>query len=166
MQENGGALDAGEALVRDVRAIIDDGMSAAAASVDQCALMTYWRVGRRIAEEVKKGAERAEYGARVIVELADRLRFSYRGHYSKRNLDYFCQFYRLFPDFEIVNARVHNSSPHGISSVRQLPNPVRKWQGRHPVPTAAPAGRPPYRFGSGLTIADRCLLMSLVRGIS
>ena len=108
MPENGGALDVGETLVRDVRAIIDDGMSAAAASVDQCALMTYWRVGRRIAEEVKKGAERAEYGARVIVELADRLKFSYRGHYSKRNLDYFCQFYRLFPDFEIVNARVHN----------------------------------------------------------
>lgn len=51
---------------------------------------------------------RAEYGGRVILELSKRLGMEYGGHYSKRNLDYYCQFYRLFADFEIVNARVHN----------------------------------------------------------
>ena len=97
-----------EALCADVTGIIDEGVRSAYASVDQIALMTFWKVGRRIAEEIKSGDERADYGQRVIADLAERLKGRYGGHYSKRNLDYYCQFYRLFPDFEIVNARVHN----------------------------------------------------------
>ena len=97
-------------LASDVRDIIDRGVYAASASVNQIATLTYWRVGRRIVEEIKRGENRAEYGSRVIAELAAALATKYGGRYSKRNLDYFCQFYRLFPDFEIVNARVHNLS--------------------------------------------------------
>ena len=97
-----------EGFVKDVRTIISEGMIVAAVSVEQCALLTYWKVGRRIVEEIKKGESRAEYGGRVILELSKRLGMEYGGHYSKRNLDYYCQFYRLFADFEIVNARVHN----------------------------------------------------------
>ena len=83
-------------------------MFAANAAADGVAILTYWRVGRRIVEEIKNGAERADYGAQVIANLAERMRFDYAGSYSKRNLDYYCQFYRCFPDFEIVNACVHN----------------------------------------------------------
>lgn len=97
-----------DVLYREVKAIIDAGLFAAHASVDGIALMTYWRVGRRIAEEIKRGECRADYGARVITGLAERMKFDYAGSYSKRNLDYYCQFYRQFPDFEIVNACVHN----------------------------------------------------------
>ena len=95
-------------LADDVRGIIEDGLRGAFASVEQIALVTYWRVGRRVVEEIKQGADRAEYGKKIVSELAKKLRFQFGGHYSKRNLDYYCQFYRLFPDFEIVNARVHN----------------------------------------------------------
>lgn len=99
---------AGGTLLDDVKGIIDSGMATAATSVNQIATLTYWRVGKRIAEELKRGEDRADYGKRIVAELADELRMSYGEHYSKRNLDYFCQFFRQFPDFEIVNARVHN----------------------------------------------------------
>lgn len=95
-------------LVDDVKSIIDSGISAAYANANQIVAMTYWLVGRRIVEEIKSGMERAEYGKRVVANLAEALDGQYGGNYSKRNLDYFCQFYRQFPDFEIVNARVHN----------------------------------------------------------
>lgn len=98
----------GSSLVADVRGIIDEGVRSAYASVEQIALVTYWKVGRRIAVEIKKGDARAEYGEHLVADLAEQLKGQYGGHYSKRNLDYYCQFYRLFPDFEIVNARVHN----------------------------------------------------------
>ncbi len=92
----------------DIRQIIDEGVRAAYSSVEQIAVMTFWKVGRRISEEIKCGSDRAGYGERVILLLARQLAGCYGGHYSKRNLDYYCQFYRMFPDFEIVNARVHN----------------------------------------------------------
>jgi len=97
-----------DTLYHDVKAIIDEGLLSANASVDGIALLTYWRVGRRIADEIKQGESRADYGAQVILNLAERMKLDYAGNYSKRNLDYYCQFYRKFPDFEIVNACVHN----------------------------------------------------------
>ena len=97
-----------EAFVNEVESIIAEGMVQAYASVEQIALLTFWKVGRRISDEIKRGDSRADYGKRVISVLAERLSGLHGGHYSKRNLDYYCQFYRAFPDFEIVNARVHN----------------------------------------------------------
>ena len=95
-------------LYTDVKSIIDEGVLAANVSTDGIALLTYWRVGKRIAEEIKGGEARADYGMQVIANLAEQMKLDYAGHYSKRNLDYYCQFYRSFPDFEIVNTRVHN----------------------------------------------------------
>ena len=95
-------------LYSDVKSIIDEGVLAANVSTDGIALLTYWRVGKRIAEEIKGGEARADYGMQVIANLAEQMKLDYSGHYSKRNLDYYCQFYRSFPDFEIVNTRVHN----------------------------------------------------------
>ena len=103
-----GEIELSSSLASDVREIIDSGVYSASASVNQIATMTYWRIGRRIVEEIKRGESRAEYGSRIIAELAAELAPKYGSQYSKRNLDYFCQFYRQFPDFEIVNARVHN----------------------------------------------------------
>ncbi len=99
-----------KSLVDDVKGIIDSGMAAAYSAANVLAVLTYWKIGRRIVEELKGGEDRAEYGKRLVSDLAGSLKYDYGGRYSKRNLDYFCRFYRLFPDFEIVNARVHNLS--------------------------------------------------------
>lgn len=43
-----------------------------------------------------------------MANLSEKLMPVYGSNYSKRNLDYFRQFYLCFKDFEIVNTRVHN----------------------------------------------------------
>lgn len=98
----------GERFVRDVRQIITQGMRDAYRSVHAAALMTYWRVGKRIVDEEQSGNERAQYGKRLIATLSAELAFDFGGNYSERNLRSYRQFYILFPDFEIWNARVPN----------------------------------------------------------
>ena len=94
--------------VNDVRSIIEQGRKMAYAAAGQAAITTYWNVGRRIVEEEQAGKVRAEYGKNLMKNLADDLVPSYGNSYSKRNLDYYKKFYLLFPDIQIVNARVHN----------------------------------------------------------
>ena len=59
-------------------------------------------------EEEQHGEARAQYGTRLIKTLAEQLMPKYGNTFSKRNLDYFRQFYLCFNDLEIVNTRVHN----------------------------------------------------------
>ena len=107
MAENG-ITQQGLSFISDVRAIIDHGRKMAYAAASQAAIATYWNVGRRIVEEEQEGKARAEYGKSLMKNLADNLVPSYGNIFSKRNLDYYKKFYLLFPDIQIVNARVHN----------------------------------------------------------
>ena len=95
-------------LFDDVRHIIERGRTTAYAAVEQSVIVTNWLLGQRIVEEEQQGKVRAQYGKKLIKELADRLVPLYGNSYSKRNLDYYRQFYLMFSDLEIVNARVHN----------------------------------------------------------
>lgn len=98
------------AFLTDIRSIIDTGRRQAYAAVGQSAIATFWSVGRCIVEEEQNGQGRAAYGTRLIRNLAEQLIPVYGTSYSKRNLDYYRKFYLLFPNNEIVNARVHNLS--------------------------------------------------------
>lgn len=48
--------------------------------------------------------------------------------YNKRNLDYYRRFYTLFPNVQIMNARVHNLSWSHIRRILSVSNSdVRLW---------------------------------------
>ena len=52
----------------------------------------------------------------------------YGNTYSKRNLDYYKKFYLLFPNFEIVNTRVHNLEWSHIRRILSVSNSkARLW---------------------------------------
>lgn len=71
---------------------------------------------------------RASYGKRLVKNLAETLVPVYGSSYSKRNLDYYKKFYLLFPDWEIVNTRVHNLEWSHIRRVLSVTTPeVRMW---------------------------------------
>ena len=60
--------------------------------------------------------------------MAERLIPIYGNSYSKRNLDYYRKFYLLFPNEEIVNARVHNLEWTHIRRILSVTNPdARLW---------------------------------------
>lgn len=94
----------------DVIDIIESGRRQAYNAVASCVVATNWRLGRRIVEEEQRGERRAQYGSRLTKQLADRLVPLYGNAYSKRNLEYYRQFYMLFGDYNIVNSCVHNLS--------------------------------------------------------
>lgn len=114
--------------IGDVRRIIEEGRKQAYAAAGNIALATYWNVGRRIVEEEQNGNSRAEYGKRLIAELANNLKKDYGSGYGKRNLAYYRQFYLVFNDIEILHEFVQNLSWTHIRRLLSVTDPkARQW---------------------------------------
>ena len=95
-------------VIADLKQIIDNGRNLAYSSVATTALLTYWNVGKRIVQEEQGGQKRAEYGRRLLGNIAIELTKEYGENYSERNLRSYRQFYLQFTDFEIWYACVPN----------------------------------------------------------
>lgn len=98
-----GALEGGDALAGDVRRLIDDARRRASAAVNAELTLLYWKVGRRIGQEVL-GDERAEYGKRVISSLSRRLTAEYGSGWSGQQLRHCVRLAETFPDEQILSA--------------------------------------------------------------
>jgi len=96
-------------LLRDLKALIEQGQSQAIAAVSSALTITYWHVGRRNNEEILHG-QRAEYGKQVVVSLAKTLSVTDGKSFEARNLRRMMQFAEVFPDFEIVSPLVSQLS--------------------------------------------------------
>lgn len=115
-------------LISDVCEIIDCGRRKAYEIVGKTSFFTYWNIGKRIVEEEQQGEKRAIYGSKLIETLANNIVPMYGNTYSKRNLDYYKKFYLLFPNFEIVNTRVHNLEWSHIRRILSVSNSkARLW---------------------------------------
>ena len=94
-------------LLSDARKIIDTARANAVRSVDFNRVMMYWNLGKRIFEEEQQGKDRAEYGARIIRDLAIRLEAEYGSGFGVRQLDQSRKFYRLYPIAHTVCAQLN-----------------------------------------------------------
>jgi predicted nuclease of restriction endonuclease-like (RecB) superfamily len=65
--------------------------------------MLYWRVGKRINDEILKG-KRAEYGAEILQTLSAKLVLEYGRGFASRNLFRMVRFAEVFPNQKIVSA--------------------------------------------------------------
>jgi predicted nuclease of restriction endonuclease-like (RecB) superfamily len=90
-----------EALVGEIKGIIDDARANAVRSVNFSRVQMYWNIGRKIFEEEQQGKQRAEYGSYLIRRLAERLEPEYGSGFGVRQLEMSRQFFRLYP---IANA--------------------------------------------------------------
>lgn len=66
-------------------------------TVNTTMVQAYWQIGRLIVEDEQGGEKRAEYGKRVLPELAKRLAAEFGTGFSITNLKMFRQFYLAFP---------------------------------------------------------------------
>ena len=120
MKKTSAALDAncersadaiGEAvsqkLLADARQIIDTARANAVRSVDFNRVMMYWNLGRRVFEEEQHGKDRAEYGARIIRGLAERLEPEYGSGFGIRQLEQSRRFYRFYPIAHTLYAQLN-----------------------------------------------------------
>ena len=84
-------------LVNEVKGIINLSRENAVRKVDSERTMMYWKIGKRIFEEEQDGKDRADYGKYIIKLLAQKLQPEFGSGFSYRNLNWYRQFYRMFP---------------------------------------------------------------------
>lgn len=101
MTRNKDLLNVDDALILDIRRMIEEARSVVASTVNAALTTLYWQVGRRINEEMLKG-ERAEYGASILPTLSAKLAPLHGEGFGERNLARMVQFAETFPNEEIV----------------------------------------------------------------
>lgn len=95
-------------LIQDVRILIEQARNSVARTVNSGLTLLYWEIGKRIQQENLKG-KRAEYGKRLMANLAKSLSHEYGNGFTEKNLHRMVQFYETFIDKKIV-----------VSLIRQL----------------------------------------------
>lgn len=92
-----------QGVVDDIRVMISEARQRVAVSANATITLLYWHIGERINREVLDN-QRAEYGKRVIENVARQLQLEYDGReFSARNLRRMMQFAQLMPDLQIVS---------------------------------------------------------------
>ena len=123
-------LDPAEQLFVDkAEQIVLSGRNKACQALNRTIIRTYWLLGQHIVAQELTGKEHAQsYGQYLMTLLEQHLTAKYGATYSRRNLYYYAQFYQLFPNYEIVNARVHNLTwTHFRALLRVTDNTARNW---------------------------------------
>ncbi|MCB9743658.1 MAG: DUF1016 family protein [Alphaproteobacteria bacterium] len=104
-------------LVADIRAVSDSARATAAQAVDQILTLRSWLIGAWIIEYEQNGADRAEYGGRVLERLAEEMQGLERRGLSARNLKNFRQVALTWPDLD-PRVALHVLAP----PIRQTPS--------------------------------------------
>lgn len=91
-----------ENLLGQLRALIRDARQQALRAVDPIHVRTCWEVGRHIVEYEQGGADRAEYGARLLPRLAEQLTAEFGKGFDASNLRYMRLFYQAFPNCDAL----------------------------------------------------------------
>ena len=124
--EHSGSSGAGaDALLSDLRRLIEETRDAVAVAVNAGLTLLYWRVGRRIHQEILKG-ERAEYGGQIVVSLARRLSAEYGDGFSEKNLHRMVRFAQVFPDEQIVSALRRQLSWTHFRALIHIEDPLKR----------------------------------------
>ena len=89
-------------LVSDIRKMIDEARAAVAVTVNVGLTLLYWRIGKRIKEEVLK-SKRAEYGEEILPTLSAKLTPIYGKGFKERNLARMIKFAECFPNEQILS---------------------------------------------------------------
>jgi predicted nuclease of restriction endonuclease-like (RecB) superfamily len=94
-------LGAALPLLDDLRRMIDETRQGVAVTVNAALTTLYWRIGKRISEEILKG-ERAEYGQQILATLSQELVRDYGNGFSYSALTRMIKLSQVFPEPKIV----------------------------------------------------------------
>ena len=119
-----------ENVFTDICSIIESARDYAFHSVNIALVERNWLIGYRIAEEELKGQDRANYGTEIIKKLAKELTKEYGKGFDSRNLYYFLNFYKTFPN--ILNTVCSKSKDllswsHYRTLLQVLDKEAREW---------------------------------------
>ena len=112
-------------LLGDIRNMIEETRSAIAVTVNAELTMLYWRIGRRISQEILKGT-RAKYGEEIVSALARQLTSEYGRGFSGKSLRHMIRFAEAFADEKIVSSLMRQLSWTHFLSIIYLPEPLQR----------------------------------------
>ncbi len=95
-------------LLTDISELIKHSKAQIAHTVNSTLTYLYWKIGKRINEEVLEN-KRATYGKQIVVSLSRQLVVDYGRSFDEKNLRRMMQFAEIFSDENIV-----------VSAIRQL----------------------------------------------
>ncbi|MBR4666840.1 MAG: DUF1016 family protein [Lentisphaeria bacterium] len=88
-------------------------------------VQAYWKIGRLIVEDEQQGEHRAEYGKKVLEELAERLTADFGKGFDARELRRMRQFYLLFSKWDALRPEL--SWTHYRLLLRVENEDARNW---------------------------------------
>ena len=112
-------------LLGDVRQLIDGARQRAAAAVNAELTLLYWRVGRRIQDELLQG-ERADYGAEVVKSLAAALTEAYGRGWSEKQLRHCLRAAETFPDEDALRDLSQALTWTHLKTLLYLDDPLKR----------------------------------------
>jgi predicted nuclease of restriction endonuclease-like (RecB) superfamily len=89
-------------LLKDLRELIETARQDVARQVNSALVLLYWRIGKRIRQDILK-EERAEYGEEIVPTVSAQFVPRFGEGFSKRNLFRMIRFAEVFPDEQIVS---------------------------------------------------------------
>ncbi|MGE5339948.1 MAG: PDDEXK nuclease domain-containing protein [Candidatus Omnitrophota bacterium] len=117
-------LSAGS-LLNDLRSMIADTRQFIATSVNHSLSILYWRIGRRINEDILK-SERAEYGVEIVLTISKQLECDYGDGFSVKNVRHMMRFAEAFVDEQIVSTLSRQLSWSHFKEIIYLKKPLQK----------------------------------------
>lgn len=112
-------------LIEDLRQLIAEARQSVAITVNAGLTLLYWRIGKRIVDEVL-GKERAIYGQQIVVSLARQLVQEYGPSFGEKNLRRMMQFAEVFPQEEIVVSLIRQLSWTHFIALLPIKNPLQR----------------------------------------
>ncbi|MEZ7509930.1 DUF1016 N-terminal domain-containing protein [Cloacibacterium sp. Arc13] len=95
-----------QSIISDIKSIIAQSKDRAIRAVDHQRTLMYWHIGKRIFKEEQEGKDRADYGKYLTEYIANELEPEFGSGFSKRQIELFRQFYRVFPIANAVRSQL------------------------------------------------------------
>lgn len=91
-------------LFADIKSILEQARNSAVRTVNFSMVLAYWQIGKRIVEEEQGGSKKANYGDKILADLAVKLTTDFGKGFNLTNLKYFRQFFIVFSPNQIGHA--------------------------------------------------------------
>ena len=116
-------LPSSTALYQRIAHILTSARAGVVRTVNTTQVVANWLIGREIVEAEQRGKKRAQYGERLLLDLSARLQADFGRGYSVDNLEWFRQFYLVYPRLILPGK---SDAPRRISRQSEISDAPRR----------------------------------------
>jgi predicted nuclease of restriction endonuclease-like (RecB) superfamily len=119
------AISDGQHLFEDISTLITSAQQTALRQLSKMNVLLYWHIGKKVNEVILK-EKRAEYGASVISDVANKLQAMHGRGFGRRILERCVQFAKIYPQEEVVNALSSHLKWTNIVTLLSIDDPLKR----------------------------------------